>query len=77
MFLLQFWPIEKFLGFVLFLTIAMAGFWCLTFIVTLIPYWLTAGVKEEKGKINADVDPETVRRKKLYEQDGVEVLYKK
>lgn len=68
---------DQFFGFVFFLLMAMIGFWCLTFLIGIVPYWLTAGVAELNGKINADVDPEDVRSKKLYEQEGVEVLYQK
>ncbi len=71
------WPFEKFLGFVFFLIMAMVGFWCLTFLIGFVPYWLTYGVAESYDKINADVDPETVRRKTLPEQEGVEVIYKR
>jgi len=70
-------PIEKFLGFVLWITMELIGFWCLTYLASLIPYWLTFGVAENSGRINADVDPETIRRKKIYEQAGVEVVYQK
>lgn len=68
---------DQFFGFVFFLTMALCGFWCLTFLVSIIPYWLGPGLAETKGKINADVDPEEIRSKKLYEQEGVEVLYQK
>lgn len=71
------WPFAKFAGFVLFLIFATVGFWCLMFLVGLLPYWLTFGIAENKGKINSNVDPETVRRKTLPEQTGVEVVYKK
>lgn len=68
---------DQFFGFVFFLIMALSGFWCLTFLIGIVSYWLGPGVAENRGKINADVDPETVRFKKLYEQEGVEVLYKK
>ncbi|MRI63752.1 hypothetical protein EQP59_00590 [Ornithobacterium rhinotracheale] len=67
----------QFLGFLFFLTMAMCGFWCLTFLVSIVPYWLTYGVAERFGKINKNSDPDEVRRKLLSEQSGVEVLYKK
>jgi len=73
----QAWPLDKFLGFCFFLFMAMCGFWCLTFIATMLPYWLTYGVAESFGKINADVDPEEVIRKTLPEQEGIETIYKK
>jgi hypothetical protein len=68
---------DQFIGFIFFLVMALSGFWCLTFLIGIIPYWLGPGLAETRGKINADVDPETVRYKKLYEQEGVEVLYQK
>ncbi len=71
------WPFAKFVGFLIFLTIALIGFWCLTFLIGFLPYWLTYGVAENKGKINADVKPEDVRRKTLPQQEGVEVVYVK
>ena len=67
---------DQFFGFVFFLVMALIGFWCLTFIISILPYWLTAGVAELNGKINADVDPEEVRFKTLPEQEGVEVLHR-
>ncbi|MCB9202733.1 MAG: hypothetical protein H6604_06790 [Flavobacteriales bacterium] len=71
------WPIEKFLGFVYFLITALTGFWCLKYLIFVLPYWLTYGIAENNGKINADVDPETVRRKKLYEQENIQVIFRK
>lgn len=68
---------DQFFGFVFFLIMALCGFWCLTFIVAIIPYWLGPGLAELRGKINADVDTDKVRYKKLYEQEDVEVLYQK
>lgn len=67
----------QFLGFLFFLVMAMCGFWCLTFLVSVVPYWLTFGVAERFDKINKDSDPEEVRTKLLSEQEGVELLYKK
>ncbi|WP_246118432.1 hypothetical protein [Apibacter muscae] len=72
-----FWPFAKFVGFVLFLIIASMAFWCLTFLLSILPYWLTFGIAENSGKINADVKPEDVRRKILTEQEGVELVYTK
>ncbi|MDR3273543.1 MAG: hypothetical protein LBT29_08695 [Flavobacteriaceae bacterium] len=72
------WPLAKFAGYTFFLIMALIGFWCLTFLAAVIlPYWLTFGIAENKGKINADIDPETVRRKTLPEQEGIELVYKK
>ena len=72
------WPFAKFIGFVLFVIVELIGFWCLLFLATvMLPYWLTYGIAENRGKINADVAPETVRRKTLPEQKGIELVYKK
>ncbi|MDR2122786.1 MAG: hypothetical protein LBP34_06620 [Flavobacteriaceae bacterium] len=71
------WPFAKFVGFLLFLTIELIGFWCLAFLIGILPYWLTFGVAENKGKINAGVKPEEIRRKTLPQQEGVEVVYTK
>ena len=67
---------DQFFGFIFFITMALIGFWCLTFIIAILPYWLTSGLAELNGKINADVDPEEVRSKMLHEQEGVEVLHR-
>lgn len=69
--------IAQFLGFLFFLCIAMAGFWCLTFLVSIIPYWVAIGSAEIYNKINKDVDPETVRTKFLPEQKGVILVWRK
>ncbi len=71
------WPFDKFVGFVFFLTMEIIGFWGLIFLISMVPYWITYGAAENYGRINADVDPDEVRRKKLNEQDGVEVVYTK
>jgi len=72
------WPSGKFLGYTFFVIVELIGFWCLLFLgAVVLPYWLTFGIAENKGKINADVDPETVRRKTLPEQEGIELVYKK
>lgn len=55
----------------------MCGFWCLTFLVSIVPYWLTFGVAERFEKINKDSNPDDVKSKTLPEQVGVEVLYRK
>lgn len=67
----------QFAGFLFFLVMAMIGFWCLTFLVGIVPYWLTFGVAERFEKINKDSDPDEVRSKLLSEQPDVEVLYKR
>ncbi len=71
------WPFDKFLGFVFFLIMEIMGFWGLIYLLSIVPYWITYGAAENYGKINADVDPEEVRRKTLQEQEGVELVYSK
>ncbi len=71
------WPIDKFLGFVFFLIMEIMGFWGLIFLISMVPYWITYGAAENYGKINADVDPDEVRRKTLLEQEDIEVIYNK
>ncbi len=72
-----FWPFDKFLGFVFFLIMEIIGFWGLIFLISMVPYWITYGAAENYGKINADVNPDDVKRKTLPEQEGVEVVYTK
>jgi len=47
------------------------------FAMYIAPLWLTEGLLEYFGKINKNFDPDKVRYQKLYEQEGVEVIYKK
>jgi hypothetical protein len=67
----------QFFGFVFFITMVLAGFWCLTMLANIAIVWAIFGPMENYGSLNKDVDPETVRRKKLYEQEDIEVLYQK
>ena len=70
-----FWPFYQFLWFVFFLAMMIMGFWAiLMFFGYVIPLWLTAGLREYFGKTKP-FDPEEIRRKKMYEQEGVEVIY--
>ena len=39
-----------------------------------IPMWLSEGLMEYFGKVKP-FDPEDIRRKKVYEQEGVEVIF--
>ncbi len=71
------WPFDKFLGFVFFLMMEIIGFWGLIFLLSMVPYWITYGTAENYGKINADVNPDDIKRKTLPEQEGVEVVYSK
>lgn len=68
---------NQFVGFLFFLVTAMAGFWCLTFLVSILPYWLPFGIAERFEKINKDSNPEDIKRKTFAEQEGVEILFKK
>ncbi|MDO5510380.1 MAG: hypothetical protein Q4F57_06770 [Weeksellaceae bacterium] len=67
---------DQFFGFLFFTTMALCGFWCLLFLGSIVPYWLTYGLAEHFGRINKDVDPEEVREKRLYERDDIEMLHK-
>ncbi|XCI75478.1 MAG: hypothetical protein ABI045_01805 [Flavobacteriales bacterium] len=69
--------IVQFSGFFFFLCIAVAGFWCLGFLISMVPYWIIVGGVDMYGKINKDVYPDTVRRKLLTEQENVTVVWKK
>lgn len=69
--------IAQFLGFLFFLSIAMSGFWCLTFLISMVPYWITVGSAEMYNKINKNINTDTVRRKLLSEQEGVILVWKK
>ncbi|WP_026315514.1 hypothetical protein [Riemerella columbina] len=77
MMLSAFWPFYQFIWTVFFFTMMMAGFWCIMMFATfIVPLWLTQGLAEYFGKTKP-FDPEEVRYKKLYEQEGVEVIYQK
>lgn len=78
MMLSAFWPVYQFLWTVYFFTMFLCGFWCIfMFFGFIVPLWLTEGVAEYFGKINKNFDPEQVRYKRLYEQEGVEVIYQR
>ncbi|UOU99503.1 hypothetical protein MUU74_05980 [Chryseobacterium daecheongense] len=75
MILSAFWPFYQFLWTIFFFTMFLVGFWCIfMFFGFVIPLWLTEGLKEYFGKVKA-FDPEDIRRKNIYEQEGVEVIY--
>ncbi|MEN2434590.1 hypothetical protein AAH994_04175 [Weeksellaceae bacterium A-14] len=75
MILSAFWPFYQFLWTVYFFIMFLVGFWCIFMFATIVvPMWLTEGLWEYFGK-SKPFDPEDIRRKKLYEQDGVEVIY--
>jgi len=58
-----------------FVIMFLVGFWCIfMFFGFIIPIWLTEGLKEYFGKVKP-FDPEDIRRKKIFEQEGVEVIY--
>ena len=77
MFLASFWPFYQFVGTVFFLIMFLIGFWCIIFFATfIVPMWLTEGVAEYLGKTKK-FDPKKVRYPKLYEQEGVEVIYQR
>ncbi len=62
--------IFKFFGFMLFLTMALCGFWLLTFLVSFLPAWLTGQVGERFDKLNKGKRSEPF-------QEPLKVLYKK
>lgn len=71
----SFWPFYQFLWIVFFIIMFLIGFWCIfMFFGYVIPIWLTVGLKEYFGKTKP-FDPEDIRRKKMYEQEGVTVIY--
>ncbi len=71
----SFWPFYQFLWTVYFIIMFLVGFWCIfMFFGFVIPLWLSEGLMEYFGKTKA-FDPEDIRRKNIYEQDGVEVIY--
>ncbi len=75
MMLSAFWPFYQFLWTVYFITMFLVGFWCIfMFFGFVIPLWLSEGLMEYFGKTKP-FDPEDIRRKKIYEQEGVEVLF--
>lgn len=77
MMLSAFWPFYQFLWTIYFFVMMMVGFWCIMMFATfIVPLWLTEGLAEYFGKTKP-FDPEQVRYKKLYEQEGVEVIYRK
>jgi hypothetical protein len=80
MFLLDFWPFYQFGWTLFFLFMFCVGFWGILFFGTfVVPVWITVGYKElvniKKGKANFDT--EAIRSKKLYEQEGVELVYQR
>lgn len=78
MMLSAFWPFYQFLWTVYFITMFLAGFWCIFMFATyIVPLWLTEGVAEYFGKINKNFDPEKVRYQRLYEKEGVEIIYQR
>ncbi|MGC4129534.1 MAG: hypothetical protein QM564_08215 [Bergeyella sp.] len=71
----SFFPFYQFLWTVYFICMFLVGFWCIfMFFGFIIPLWLTQGLAEYFGKTKP-FDPEDIRRKKIYEQDGAEVIY--
>jgi len=78
MILSSFWPFYQYLWTLYFLAMFIAGFWCIfMFGMYIVPLWLTEGLLEYFGKINKSFDPDKLRYPKLYEQEGVEVVYRK
>jgi len=75
MILSAFWPFYQFLWTVFFIVMFLVGFWCIfMFFGFVIPLWLTEGLKEYFGKVKP-FDPEDIRSKMVYEQEGAEVIF--
>ena len=49
------YPIAKFIGFVYFLITALTGFWCLKYLIGMIPYWITYGAAENYGNLQKNI----------------------
>lgn len=74
----SFYPFYQFLWTAYFITMFLSGFWCILFFFTfIVPLWITEGLAEYYGKINKNFNPEDIRSKMLFEQEGVEVLYQR
>lgn len=72
------WPLYQYLWTLYFLIMAFAGFWSIFYLTSyILPIWLTAGLAEYFGWMNTSFDPEKVRYQRLYEKEGVEVIYRK
>ena len=67
----------QFFGFAFFITMVFVGFWCLTMLANIAIVWGIFGTMENYGSLNKDISPESVLSKKLYEQEGIEVLYQR
>lgn len=75
MILSAFWPFYQYLWTFFFVVMFVVGFWAIFFLSSfIVPLWLTEGLLEYFGK-SKPFDPEKVRRKKIYEKEGVEVIY--
>ena len=66
----------QFLGFLAWLFMEIAGFWCIAFLATFpfiwIPMWLNNTRKEKAGIVTAE-EPRQI----LPNQEGISVLFKK
>lgn len=73
--LLEMWPFYQFLWTLFFIIMFLAGFWCIfMFATVVVPLWLSEGLLEYFGKVKS-FNPEKIKRKRLSEQDGVEIIY--
>ncbi len=62
--------LEKFLGFLWLITMAMCGFWLMSFLISFVPTWLIGQSGERFNKLN--------KGKKVNDyQEPLEVIYKK
>lgn len=63
------WPIAKFLGFIVFLIIMMIGFWCLIYMLFIIPYWIIIFLKKDLNQSeNLITGFNSNKYKKLYKK---------
>ena len=68
--------ILQFIGFLIFIAIAISGFWSFILFIKIVPYWIIMGTAEIYVKINKETDAKLIRRKILSEKKGVKILFK-
>lgn len=67
---------DKFLGFIFFTTMALAGFWCLKFLALSIGPWIQMWFGA-KGKEKKGIDLREPTRPTFADQEDVEVIFQK
>jgi hypothetical protein len=68
--------ILQFIGFLVFISIAISGFWYLLILINIVPYWIIMGTAEIYGIINKEIDPNLIKRKILSEKKIFKTIYK-